>query len=152
MLQPDSTMTWDPGVAYISNFQSINGIAASASTHDDDNNEIMDSGTMFDGPQTDLNSHANMPVLGQNSYVIKRLGRTVDVRPFTSDYKAMMAELVHSAIWYECLYEGKTYILVIRNAIYILTMMNNLTPIFSEGSILKFFSNHNPRNFHQNSL
>ena len=42
MLQPDLTMMCDPGVAYISCFQSINGIAASAYTHDDDNNEIMD--------------------------------------------------------------------------------------------------------------
>ena len=44
MLQPDLTM------AYIPNFQSVNGIVLSASTHDDDNDEIMDSEVMFDSP------------------------------------------------------------------------------------------------------
>ena len=52
------------------------------------------------------------------------------MEPFTSDSKAMTAEWVHVAIQYECLYEGKTYILVIRNAIHVPTMVNNLIPPF----------------------
>ena len=89
----------------------------------------MDGEVTFDDPRTDLDSHANMPVVGRNSNIIERLDRTVDIKPFTSDYKAMTAELVHSAIWYECPYEGKAYILVTRNAIYIPTMVNNLIPL-----------------------
>ena len=54
----------------------------------------MDGEVTFDGPRTDLDSHANMPVVGRNSYIIERLDRTVDIKPFTSDYKAMTAELV----------------------------------------------------------
>ena len=134
MLQPDSTTTWDPGVAHISNFHSARDVdsnVASAATHGDDSDETMDDNeTSFDGPRTDLDSHANMPVVGRNSYVIERLERTVDVKPFSNDYKAMTAELVHAAVRYESPYNGKTYILVIRNAIYVPTMNNNLIPPF----------------------
>ena len=40
----------------------------------------------------------------------------------------MEAELVDAALLYECPYEGKSYILVIRNAIHVDSMENNLIP------------------------
>ena len=45
----------------------------------------------------------------------------------------MEAELVDAALLYECPYEGKSHILVIRNAIHIGSMENNLIPPFILG-------------------
>ena len=42
----------------------------------------------------------------------------------------MEAELVDAALLYECPYEGKSHILVIRNAIHVSLMENNLIPPF----------------------
>ena len=42
----------------------------------------------------------------------------------------MEAELVDAALLYECPYEGKSHILVIRNAIHVDSMENNLIPPF----------------------
>ena len=42
----------------------------------------------------------------------------------------MEAKLVDAALLYECPYEGKSYILVIRNAIHVDSMENNLIPPF----------------------
>ena len=35
--------------------------------------------------QTELDSHANMPVVGHREYVISDTGRIADVNPFTPD-------------------------------------------------------------------
>ena len=39
--------------------------------------------------RTELDSHANMPVTGRNAYILSKIGETVDVAPFTPDYKPM---------------------------------------------------------------
>ena len=33
--------------------------------------------------RTELDSHANMPVIGRNAYIISKIGETVHVAPFT---------------------------------------------------------------------
>ena len=40
--------------------------------------------------RTDLDSHANMPVVGRNAYIISDTGRIADVNPFTPDYASTM--------------------------------------------------------------
>lgn len=64
--------------------------------------------------RTDLDSHANMPVVGRHAYVISDTGRTAEVNAFTPDYKAMNVRIVDAAVKYECPYDGTNYILVIR--------------------------------------
>ena len=81
-------------------------------------------------PRTDLDSHANMPVVGRNAYVLSNTGKMVDVSPFTPDYKPMRVPIVDSAVKYACPFSGKEYILVIRNALHVPTMENNLIPPF----------------------
>ena len=76
----------------------------------------------------ELDSHTNMPVVGRHSYIINYSGQMVDVKPFTPQCRSMEAELVDVALLYECPYEGKSYILVIRNAIHVDSMENNLIP------------------------
>jgi len=80
--------------------------------------------------RTDLDSHANMPVVGRHAYVISDTGRTAEVNAFTPDYKAMNVRIVDAAVKYECPYEGRNYILVIRNALHVPSMKNNLIPPF----------------------
>ena len=86
------------------------------------NNKIYSSimegtGTMEDvneSSRTELDSHANMPVIGINAYILSKIGETVDVAPFTPDYKPISVELVDAALKYECPYSGEIKILIIR--------------------------------------
>lgn len=90
---------------------------------DEDSGDVQDS-------RTELDSHANMPVLGRNSYVISHTGKTADVSPFSPEYEPMSIPIVDGAIRYECPYSGETYILVVRNALNVPAMNNNLIPPF----------------------
>ena len=87
--------------------------------------------------RTELDSHANMPVIGKNAYILSKIGETVDVAPFTPDYKPISVELVDAALKYECLYSGKVKTLIIRRGLYVPSMTHNLLPPFMlrEGGI-----------------
>ena len=78
------------------------------------------------GSRTELDSHANMPVVGRHAYIISKTGKTADVSPFTSDYKSMEIPIVITAVKYEDPYDGKEYILVMRNALYVPSMKKQL--------------------------
>ena len=80
--------------------------------------------------RTELDTHANMPVLGNNCYVIAEVGKTATVQPYRPDYEPMDIPLIHGAVQYDCPYEGKTYVLVIRNALHVPTMTHKLIPPF----------------------
>jgi hypothetical protein len=80
--------------------------------------------------RTELDSHANMPVVCHNAYVISDTGKVADVSPFTPDYKSMQIKVVDAAVQYECPYTGTSYILVLRNALYVPSMCHNLLPPF----------------------
>ena len=78
----------------------------------------------------ELDSHTNMPVVGKHAYIIAETGKKVDVSPFTPDYKPLTVPLVDAMIRYDNPYNGKSYILVLQNALYVLSMDNNLIPPF----------------------
>jgi hypothetical protein len=80
--------------------------------------------------RTDLDSHANMLVVGIEAYILADLGKTPDVYPCTPDYKPMQVQMVDAAVRYESPFDGKVYILVIRNALYVPSMKYNLVPPF----------------------
>ena len=80
--------------------------------------------------RTELDSHAKMPVVGRNTYIISDTGRIADVNPFTPDYASMRISIVNTAVRYDCPYDGKTYIFVLRNALHVPSMKNNLIPPF----------------------
>ena len=80
--------------------------------------------------RTELDSHANMPVVGKHGYIIAETGKTVDVSPFTPDYKLLPVPLVDATIKYNNPYNGKSCMLVLRNALYVPSMDNNLIPPF----------------------
>ena len=66
-----------------------------------------------------------MPVIGKNAYILSIIGETVDVSPFTSDYKPIRVELVDAALKYECPYSGEIQILIIRRGLHVPSMTNN---------------------------
>ena len=82
-------------------------------------------------PRTELDSHANMVVIGKHSFIFESTGRTCNVKPFCDELGiAKDIPIVDAAIAYDCPYKNKTYILLIRNALYIPSMIHNLIPPF----------------------
>ena len=133
ILQPDNNKPWDPGEEHECCQQCQKSVvpnrcfAVVAAASLDNDEEMQD----MDGEhRTELDSHANMPVVGRHSYIINKSGKKVDVSPFTPQYKSMQAELVDAIVRYDCPYAGKPYLLVIQNALWVEAMENNLVPPF----------------------
>ena len=127
-LQPE-LIQWDPGKEDASSMVTndrIYAILADATTLGCG----IDEDDVIGGYHTELNSHVNMPVLGRHTFILNDTGRTVEVNPFTPQYKAMTARLVDGVLMYGCPYSGKSYILVVQNAIHVPSMENNLIPPF----------------------
>ena len=80
--------------------------------------------------RTELDSHANMPLVGLNASMFADTGRVAEVSPYTPEYKSLQIPIVDSAVLYDCPYSGKAYVLVIRNALHVPAMQNNLLPPF----------------------
>jgi len=81
--------------------------------------------------RTELDSHANMCVVGRHCFVIRDTGRSIEVNPFTPDYQPMRVKLVDAAIRYDCPYTGKSHLLIIQDALHVPAMVNNLIPPFA---------------------
>ena len=73
----------------------------------------------MDGQETwresrmELDSHANIPVVGKEALVVEQSGKTVEVSPFTPDYKPIKVEVVNAMVQYDSPLDGKEYMLVI---------------------------------------
>jgi hypothetical protein len=81
--------------------------------------------------RTELDSHANMVVVGKHCSIVEWTGRTAIVNPFTPDYDALtQVPIVDAALVYECPFSGREYILLVRNALHVPAMENNLIPPF----------------------
>ena len=78
----------------------------------------------------ELDSHANMPVIGRNAYVIRDSGRKASVTPYSPEYQAKELSIVDALVLYQDKVYGKEYLLLIRNALYVPTMNHNLIPPF----------------------
>ena len=83
------------------------------------------------GTSTQLDSHANMVVVGQHATVFGHSGKSADVRPFSNDCsKLESVPIVDAAMAYDCPFTMKTYILAVKNALHVPTMEHNLIPPF----------------------
>ena len=80
--------------------------------------------------RTELDSHANMPVVGREALIVEQSGKTVEVSPFTPDYKPIKVEVVNAIVQYDSPLDGREYMLVIQNALCVALMSNNLIPPF----------------------
>lgn len=82
-------------------------------------------------PCTELDSHPNIVVLGRHSFIFESIGKTCNVRPFSEEIGvAEDVSIVDCAIAYDDPETGKTYVLFVRNALYIPSMDSNLIPPF----------------------
>jgi len=83
-------------------------------------------------PRTELDRHANMIVVGKNAFVFSRvIGRTCEVTPFSSELGTVKeVPIVDAAIAYHCQFTNETFVLIVRNALYIHNMDHNLVPPF----------------------
>ena len=80
---------------------------------------------------TELDSHADSPVVGKNVYIIRPTGRKVSVKGFTDQLGApILVPEVDAAVVYDCEYTGKSVVLVIQNALHLRNMDVNLIPPF----------------------
>ena len=96
-------------------------------------------GDPLQDPKSELDSHANMVVLGKHCFVFEWSGRSCSVHPFSESLGSVKnVPIVDAAIAYDCPYRHETYILLVRNALYLPSMHNNLIPpfIMREGGII----------------
>jgi hypothetical protein len=81
--------------------------------------------------QSDLDSHANMIVLGKQCFIISYSGKYIDVNAFADAVGGLtQVPIVDAAITYDCPYSHKSWLLIVRNVLYFRLMDNNLIPPF----------------------
>lgn len=80
---------------------------------------------------TQLDSHANMIVMGKHCYIISRTGLTADVNAFSDEVGSMLkVPIVDTLMVFECPFTGTIFFLVARNVLYVESMDHNLIPPF----------------------
>lgn len=78
----------------------------------------------------ELDSHANMLGVGSQCYVLAESGHTANVNSFHPDAPAVNLKIIDCAIKYDCPYNDKCYIMILRNALYVPSMTNHLIAPF----------------------
>jgi hypothetical protein len=89
--------------------------------------------------QTDLDSHANMIVVGKHSFIISHSGKFIDVNAFADAVGGLLqVPIVDAAICYDCPNTHKSWLLIVRNVLYVESMEKNLVPpfILREGGLI----------------
>ncbi len=80
---------------------------------------------------TELDSHANMAVVGRDCMIIAKSGHHANVTPFSGDLSVMeKVEIGDVTVAYNDSYSLETYLLVMRNVLLIPSMDHNLLPPF----------------------
>jgi hypothetical protein len=80
--------------------------------------------------RTDLDSHANMVVLGKDCFILSQTGLQADVNAFTPDHQSLPIPIVNGAKLYIDPYTGTKWIIVFKHALTVPTMENDLVPPF----------------------
>ena len=80
--------------------------------------------------RTETDSHANMVVLGKHCFIFESSGKLCDVSGFSPSLGNVSLPIVDAVIIYDDPYTSKSYLLMIRNALYVKDMSHNLIPPF----------------------
>ena len=81
------------------------------------------------GSRTELDFNANMIVVSYNCTIFDQSGQTYTVNVFVEYSKKMFnIPIVDAEIAYGCAYKAKSFLLLIRNVLYILELDINLLP------------------------
>ena len=94
---------WDPGGVQETRIlsTSLYSLIATASVcHIDGAEDEHDEGDESFDSRTELDSHANMPVVGRHSFVISDTGKVADVQAFSPDHETMQIQIVDAAVRY----------------------------------------------------
>ena len=83
--------------------------------------------------RTDFNYNANMPVVGQNCYILSDSGTSAEVNAFSPGYETKNIPILEEAVLYHYPEKMMTYILVIRNAFHVTSVTKNLPPPLYDG-------------------
>ena len=89
--------------------------------------------------KSELDSHANMIVVGKHCIIFDRTGKTCSVNSFSPSAGTMNeVPIVDAAIAYDCPIKGQTYILLMRNVLSFPKLSKNLIPpfILREGGVI----------------
>jgi hypothetical protein len=102
--KPDDNKCWDPGgVVHLNEYTSHMVSTALIAAASDDNDDAHKMSAKDTNSRTELDSHANMVVVGNNCLVIEWSGRTAVVNPFTPEYEVLPeVPIVDAAVMYEC--------------------------------------------------
>eukprot|EP00957_Ditylum_brightwellii_P204227 15338242-Ditylum_brightwellii.AAC.3 len=78
--------------------------------------------------RTEPNSHANMQYIGREALAASDTGRKDDGSEsiFTPDYDAIKVRLVDAALKYDFPFTNKTYVLLVRSALHVPSIYQNL--------------------------
>ena len=80
---------------------------------------------------TELDSHANMVVVGANATVIQETGTYADVNSFAEEVDQMKrVPIKDMVVAYDCPYQRKTFLLIFKNALHVPSMDHNLISPF----------------------
>lgn len=81
--------------------------------------------------RTDLDSHADSPVVGINAKILSYTDKHVNVWGFSKTLGSRSkVPVVNAAITYTCEYSGESIVLLVNNALYFEEMKHNLIPPF----------------------
>ena len=81
--------------------------------------------------RTELDLHANMAVIGRNAAIVAETGKTVNIKPFSSECNELVeVPIVDAVVKWVCPNTATSYLLLLRNALYVKSMTNNLVPPF----------------------
>ena len=81
--------------------------------------------------RSELDSHANMVVVGKHAFILQTSTRMAEVNPFSTECGTLeKVPIVDAIVAYDCPYSMKTYLLVVLNALYIPSMEHNLVVPF----------------------
>ena len=93
----------------------------------------MTEGIVDEELMTDQDSHANIPVVGSHAYILSDIKIMSNVVAYRLDYRPREFKIVDDDVQYNCTFTYVTYMLVIRNTLYITPVKNNLIPPFLIG-------------------
>ena len=86
---------------------------------------------MDEEARTDLDSHADSPVVGRNAKILSYTDKFVNVWGFSKALgKKSKVPVVNAAVTYTSEYSGESVVLLIHNALYFEDMKHNLIPPF----------------------
>ena len=92
---------------------------------------MIDHNTESEATAIELDSHADSPVVGRHAHIHRHTGTTVKVSGFTDALgSALTVPIVDAMYCYDCEYSGETYLMIIRNALYLKEMTSALIPPF----------------------